>query len=112
MSLGVVGAGQFAGQFAKLFRLHPELGDIYVTDLLPERAERARRRESLAGTVAGVRGDARVRRGRGRDLHPALAARRDGDPGAEAGKHVYSAVPMAIEADEIAAIIERSRRPA
>jgi len=34
-----VGAGQFAGQFAKLFRLHPEVGDIYVTDLVPERAD-------------------------------------------------------------------------
>ena len=41
MSLGLVGAGQFAGQFAKLFRPHPEVGDIYVTDLVAGACRRA-----------------------------------------------------------------------
>ena len=34
-SLGIVGAGQFAGQFAKLFQAHPGVGDVYVTDCCP-----------------------------------------------------------------------------
>lgn len=37
-SIGIVGAGQFSGQFATLFQAHPGVGDVYVTDLLPERA--------------------------------------------------------------------------
>ena len=49
-SLGIVGAGQFSGQFAKLFLAHPGVGDVYVTDLLPERAERLAAAEGLAGT--------------------------------------------------------------
>ena len=106
MSLGVVGAGQFAGQFAKLFRLHPEVGDIYVADLLPERADELVRRESLTGTVAGFDDlldsdvDA-VALFTQRWTHGPLAVR-----ALRAGKHVYSAVPMAVSIEEIAAIIE------
>ena len=106
MSLGLVGAGQFAGQFAKLFRLHPEVGDIHVTDLLPERADELVRRESLTGTVAGFDDlldsdvDA-VALFTQRWTHGPLAVR-----ALRAGKHVYSAVPMAVSVEEIAAIIE------
>ena len=106
MSLGLVGAGQFAGQFAKLFRLHPEVGDIHVTDLLPERADELVRRESLTGTVAGFDDlldsdvDA-VALFTQRWTHGPLAVR-----ALRAGKHVYSAVPMAVSIEEIAAIIE------
>ena len=60
-SLGIVGAGQFAGQFAKLFQLHPGVGDVYVTDLLPERAEQLVAAEGLAGTVASFEEHARRR---------------------------------------------------
>jgi len=35
MSLGLVGAGQFAGQFAKLFRLHPEVA-LYLLEEEPK----------------------------------------------------------------------------
>jgi predicted dehydrogenase len=53
-TLGLVGAGQFAGQFAKLFHLHPDVGDIYVTDLLPDRAADLAARERLAGTAPSL----------------------------------------------------------
>lgn len=52
-SIGIVGAGQFSGQFARLFRAHPGVRDVYVTDLLPERAERLAATEGLAGTFPG-----------------------------------------------------------
>ena len=106
MSLGLVGAGQFAGQFAKLFRLHPDVGDIYVTDLVAERADELVRREALTGTVAGLDDllnsdvDA-VALFTQRWTHGPLAVR-----ALRAGKHVYSAVPMAVSIEEIAAIIE------
>ena len=32
-SLGVVGAGQFSGQFSKLFQAHPFVSGVYVTDV-------------------------------------------------------------------------------
>ncbi|MEU1801709.1 Gfo/Idh/MocA family oxidoreductase [Streptomyces sp. NPDC019937] len=105
-TLGIVGAGQFAGQFAKLFQAHPGVGDVTVTDLLPERADRLVSQYGLAGT------------------HPTFEAMLESDVDAvalftqrwthgplvvralRAGKHVYSAVPMAVSEEEIAAIVE------
>ncbi|WP_432520143.1 Gfo/Idh/MocA family protein [Kineococcus sp. SYSU DK006] len=109
-TLGIVGAGQFAGSFSKLFSLHPGVGDIHVTDLLPERAKALVDAQGLAGTFDSVEDvlssdvDA-VAVFTQRWTHgPLVAAALD------AGKHVYSAVPMAITAEEIAAIVDRVRR--
>jgi predicted dehydrogenase len=108
-TLGIVGAGQFAGQFAKLFQAHPGVGDVTVTDLLPERADWLVSQCGLAGT------------------HPTFEAMLESDVDAialftqrwthgplvvqalRAGKHVYSAVPMAVSELEIAAIIDAVR---
>jgi predicted dehydrogenase len=109
ISLGVVGAGQFAGQFAKLFRLHPDVGEIRVTDLLPERAEELAASEHLAGTAPSFEAllDSDV------DAIALFTQRWTHGPLAlqalRAGKHVYSAVPMAVSVEEIAAIIEAVR---
>ncbi|SCK10732.1 Gfo/Idh/MocA family protein [Streptomyces sp. WMMB 322] len=105
-SIGIVGAGQFAGSFAKLFRLHPGVGAIHVTDLLPERAERLVAAEGLAGTAASfddmLESDVdAVALFTQRWTHGPLAVR-----ALRAGKHVYSAVPMAVSEEETAAIIE------
>lgn len=105
-SLGIVGAGQFAGQFAKLFQLHPGVGDIYATDLLPERADRLVTDQGLAGSVSSFEEllatdvDA-VALFTQRWTHGPLAVQ-----ALRAGKHVYSAVPMAVSSEETAAIIE------
>ncbi|KAF4408453.1 Gfo/Idh/MocA family protein [Streptomyces lycii] len=108
-SLGIVGAGQFAGQFAKLFQLHPGVGAIHVTDLLPDRAARLVADRGLAGTVptfddllaSDVDAVALFTQ---RWTHGPLAVR-----ALRAGKHVYSAVPMAVSEEEIAAIIDAVR---
>jgi predicted dehydrogenase len=109
-SLGIVGAGQFAGQFTKLWRLHPGVGDIWATDLLPERAARLTAEYDLAGTLpsfevmldsADVDAVAIFTQ---RWTHGPLVVQ-----ALRAGKHVYSAVPMAITEQEIAAIIEAVR---
>ncbi|WP_194919382.1 Gfo/Idh/MocA family protein [Catenulispora rubra] len=108
-SLGIVGAGQFSGQFAKLWQLHPGVGDILVTDLLPERAERLATEYELAGTVPSFEAmlasdvDA-VGIFTQRWTHGPLVVQ-----ALRAGKHVYSAVPMAISREEIAAIIDEVR---
>ncbi|RDG30461.1 Gfo/Idh/MocA family protein, partial [Streptomyces corynorhini] len=103
-------AGQFAGQFAKLWRLHPGVGDIHATDLLPERAEKLAADYDLAGTfpsfeatIASPDIDA-VAIFTQRWTHGPLVVK-----ALRAGKHVYSAVPMAISEEEIAAIIDAVR---
>ena len=108
-SIGVVGAGQFGGQFAHLFNLHPGVSSVYVVDELPERAAEAVNRYHLAGVKA--------------DFQDLLASDVDAvaiftqrwthgplvEQALRAGKHVYSAVPMAISEDEIARIIDAVR---
>ncbi|WP_432560848.1 Gfo/Idh/MocA family protein [Kineococcus sp. SYSU DK003] len=110
VSIGMVGAGQFAGQFAKLFNVHPDVEQVFATDVLPERARELVEREHLAGTF---------------DSFEAMIASPDVDAVAiftqrwthgplvvqalRAGKHTYSAVPMAISEEEIAAIVEAVR---
>src|SRR5665811_1417667 len=33
VSIGIVGAGQFSGQFARLFAVHPDIDRVVVTEL-------------------------------------------------------------------------------
>ena len=108
-SLGIVGAGQFAGQFAKLFNAHPLISGVFVTDVLEERATALVQRGGLAGTFPGFEAmlesdlDA-VAIFTQRWTHGPLVVQ-----ALRAGKHVYSAVPMAISVDEITAIVEAVR---
>ena len=104
-SLGIIGAGQFAGQFAKLFQLHPAVSEVRVTDLQRERAEELVAREKLAAVVDDVDTmlasdvDA-VAIFTQRWTHGPLVVQ-----ALRAGKHVYSAVPMAFTVDEVRDII-------
>jgi predicted dehydrogenase len=109
-SLGIVGAGQFAGQFAKLWRLHPGIAVVFATDLLPERAAHLAAEYDLAGTLPSFESmlDSPVEAVAiftQRWTHGPLVLQ-----ALRAGKHVYSAVPMAVTEDEIAAIIEAVRQ--
>ncbi len=109
VSIGIVGAGQFAGQFAKLFNVHPDVSAVFVTDLLADRAVELAEREDLAGTAESF--DALLQTDvdavaifTQRWTHGPLVVR-----ALRAGKHVYSAVPMAVSAEEIAEIIDTVR---
>ncbi|HLR93585.1 MAG TPA: Gfo/Idh/MocA family oxidoreductase, partial [Jiangellaceae bacterium] len=105
--IGVVGAGQFAGSFASLFALHPDVEAVYVTDEIPGRAQALGERYGLDEVVESFEAmlasdcDA-VAIMTQRWTHGPLVRR-----ALDAGKHVYSAVPMAVSVDEIAAIIRR-----
>ncbi len=104
-SIGVVGVGQFGGQFAHLFNLHPGVSAVHVVDERPERAAEAVDRYQLAGSKASFEDllasdvDA-VAIFTQRWTHGPLV-----EQALRAGKHVYSAVPMAISEEEIARII-------
>ncbi|MGW8701676.1 Gfo/Idh/MocA family protein [Streptomyces eurythermus] len=105
-SLGIVGAGQFSGRFAALFHAHPGVRDVYVTDLLPERAERLVAAHGLAGTFPSY---AAMLESPAVDAVAVFTQRWTHGPlvlqGLNAGKHVFSAVPMAVTAEEVAAIV-------
>ena len=105
-SLGMVGAGQFAGTFAKLFQLHPAVSEVVVTDLVPGRAQELVVQEHLAGVVDDV--DALL--ASDVDAVAIFTQRWTHGPlvveALRAGKHVYSAVPMAFTVEEVQQIIE------
>lgn len=108
-TIGIVGAGQFAEHFAKLFAAHPGVQSVYVTDIVPERAESLNAKLGLAGVFPGFEEmlesdvDA-VAIFTQRWTHGPLVVQ-----ALLAGKHVYSAVPMAISQEEIVAIIDAVR---
>ena len=110
MRIGICGCGQFAGSFARLWDAHPEVDGVYATDLLADRASGLVDRLGLAGTFPTYQdmlGDdsidaVAIFTQRWLHYEPTLAA-------LEAGKHVYSAVPMGITLDEIRTIVRRVR---
>ena len=108
-SIGVLGVGQFGSQFAHLFKLHPGVSAVYVVDELPERATAAKERWGLDGVLGSFEEllesdvDA-VAIFTQRWTHGPLVER-----ALRAGKHVYSAVPMAISESEIERIIQAVR---
>ena len=108
-SIGIVGAGQFGGQFAHLFNLHPGISAVHMVDQLPARAESVAERLELAGVLPDF--DALL--ASDIDAVAIFTQRWTHGPLVEralrAGKHVYSAVPMAVSEDEIERIIEAVR---
>ena len=107
MKIGVIGTGQFARSFISLWQLHPDVEAVYACDLVPERAKAHQEKYGLAGIVRPIRGAAGLRCRLGGGDDPALDPRPLVLQALEAGKNVYSAVPMAITAEEIAAIIDK-----
>ncbi|MFT4163627.1 MAG: Gfo/Idh/MocA family oxidoreductase [Microlunatus sp.] len=110
-SIAMIGAGQFAGSFAHLFHLHPGVSAVYATDVIGERATDLVEKYGLAGTFASFDD---VLASSDIDAVAIFTQRWSHGPlvvkALEAGKHVYSAVPMAISAEEISRIIEAVRK--
>jgi predicted dehydrogenase len=107
VKIGVIGTGQFARSFISLWQLHPDVEAVYVTDLVPERAAQHVEQYGLAGSFPDV--DTMLASDidsvavmTQRWTHGELALKALG-----AGRNVYSAVPIAVSAEEIAAIIAK-----
>ena len=105
-SLGIIGLGQFGSHFAELFAAHPHIDSVYAVDSVPERIDAVENKQGVqfAGRFDSVQEllnsdvDAvAIFTQRWTHGEIALAA-------LQAGKHVYSSVPMAIREDEIEAI--------
>lgn len=109
-SIGIVGAGQFSKSFATLWHRHPNVSKLRITDVIPERAQKLAAEYEGAMTVGSFEEllasdvDA-VAIFTQRWTHGPLVVQ-----ALRAGKHVYSAVPMAVELTEIEQIIEEVER--
>jgi predicted dehydrogenase len=110
VKIGICGAGQFAGSFAHLWKVHPDVKAVYATDLVPARAADLVHRLGLDGSypsfadmlASDVDAVAIMTQ---RWTHHELVLR-----SLAAGKHVYSAVPMAITVDEVTEIVAAVRQ--
>ena len=109
MNIGFVGAGGFAKGFVPLFKLHPLVDKVYITDLIPERREEyaakfdIRTFESFDVMLESDIDSVAIFTQR--HLHGPLAIK-----ALKSGKHVYSAVPMANEICEIQEIVDLAAR--
>jgi predicted dehydrogenase len=105
--IGFVGCGNFAKSFVPLFQAHPAVGLVAVTDLLPERSQAYAKQfqidriyPSFESMLASDELNA-IALFTQRHLHGPMTV-----SALQAGKHVYSAVPMASSVDEICAIVD------
>ncbi len=103
--VGVVGLGQFAPEFIDLFRSHPGVSDVYVCDVVPDRVARIAEEFGLEHTFTDYEElldsdvDA-VAIFTQRWMHGEMAI-----DALRRGKHVYSAVPMAIDIEHVREIV-------
>ena len=104
--IAFVGCGQFCQHFVPLFRAHPAVEYVAVCDKFRERAKDFQERfgadrifDSFDDVITSSEINA-VAIFTQRDLHGQMAIE-----ALKAGKHVYSAVPMALKIEEILEIV-------
>lgn len=113
MKIGISGCGAFAECFIPLFKHHPDVEEIVLADIMPERARTAAKRYGIK-RVSGSHDDLcksdieAIAIFTQRHLHGKQAIQ-----ALLAGKHVYSAVPAAgslEEMDELVKTVEATGR--
>lgn len=105
LRIAIIGCGPFAKHFVPLFKLHPSVEYVGVCDLISERAQEFKERFDVPviGTFEDALADERINcigNFTQRHLHGDIVTR-----ALKAGKHVYSAVPMASTVDECREIV-------
>ena len=106
LTVAFVGCGRFAKFFVPLFKAHPFVEKVYVCDLIKEKAEEYSEKFNveIIDTYEEIlsRNDINcVINFTERHLHGDIVIR-----ALKAGKHVYSAVPMASKVEECKEIVE------
>lgn len=108
INVGFVGYGNFAPAILPYFLAHPDVNRVALAELLPERREAAAKRFGIKEVYDSF--DAMLAHGKDlncvavhvqRHYHDDMVIR-----ALQAGKHVYSAVPMACSAEKVARIVE------
>ncbi|MBE6761585.1 MAG: Gfo/Idh/MocA family oxidoreductase [Ruminococcaceae bacterium] len=106
LTVAFVGCGRFAKYFVPLFKVHPFVEKVYACDLIKEKAEEYSEKFNIEiiDTYEEIlsRSDINcVINFTQRHLHGDIVIR-----ALKAGKHVYSAVPMASKVEECKEIVE------
>ena len=108
INVGFVGYGNFAPSILPYFQAHPDVGKVALAELIPERRDEAAKRfgltevyESFEDMLANGKDLNCVAVHVQRHYHDDMVIR-----ALQAGKHVYSAVPMACSAEKVARIVE------
>ena len=107
--IGICGAGRFARSFIPLFKAHPDVDEVVLADLFPERArelaDRFGVRRVLDSLDALCASDVdAIALFTQRHLHGPQTLQ-----ALSAGKHVYAAVPIGQTLDEIGQIVDLVR---
>lgn len=106
LNIAIIGCGQFCRHFVPLFKAHPMVASVAVCDKFRSRAEEFSKTfgverifDTFEDAIAQPEINA-VAIFTQRDTHGRLAIE-----ALKAGKHVYSAVPMALKVEEIEEIV-------
>ncbi len=110
LTVAIVGCGNFATFFVELFKLHPNVEKVYVCDIIPEKAKAYSEKFGvpIIDTYEQILEDKSINciaNFTQRHLHGDIVIR-----ALKAGKHVYSAVPMAPTVEECEEIVELVRK--
>lgn len=110
INLAVIGCGEFAKGFVPLFQAHPLVEKVFVCDIVKEKAAAYSNRfgaEIIDSFDEVLRNEAinALAVFTQRHTHGDLVVR-----ALEAGKHVYSAVPMAITVEDCKRIVDAAER--
>lgn len=106
LRIGVCGAGSFASSFIPLFKAHPDVEEVRLAEVFPERRRQQAERFGIQRTYGSLEElcasdvDA-IALFTQRWLHGPQAIQ-----ALRAGKHVYSAVPAAVTLEELAGLID------
>lgn len=105
MTVAIVGCGNFARFFVDLFKAHPNVDKVYVCDLIPEKAKEYSEKfdVEIIDTFEQILENKSINciaNFTQRHLHGDIVIR-----ALKAGKHVYSAVPMAPSVKECQEIV-------
>lgn len=106
LTVAVIGCGNFAKNFVNLFKEHPFVQKVYVCDVIKEKAKEYKEKFNveIIDTFEDVLSDKSINciaNFTQRHLHGEIVIK-----ALKAGKHVYSAVPMAPTVEECKEIVE------
>ncbi|MBP8951161.1 MAG: Gfo/Idh/MocA family oxidoreductase [Armatimonadetes bacterium] len=106
LKIGLCGAGQFGTAFVPVFQRHPDVSEVYLADVVPDRLATVATRFGVTRTFDSLEALCAsdcdcVALFTQRWLHGPQAVH-----ALKSGKHVYSAVPAGISLEELAELVE------
>lgn len=106
LKIGICGAGKFGRCFVPVFQRHPDVEEVYLADVIPDRLAQVAAQYGVQKTFDSL--DALCKSDC--DAIALFTQRWMHGPQAvqalKAGKHVYSAVPAAITLEELAELVD------